>query len=116
MIDLALLGKAPDWCKLYLTGRCQRINLGTCLPSKADLTFGVPQGSVLGPLLYTLYITPLRSMISGHAIPHHCYADDSQHSVSFASGESTVYCDTEWFTVVLGLCPVLEVKNKNPKN
>ena len=44
-------GKALDWFESYLTGRCQRIRLGDCLSSKADLKFGVPQGSVLGPLL-----------------------------------------------------------------
>ena len=58
------------------------------MSSKADLKFGVPQGSVLDPLLFTLYTTPLSSMISGHAIPHHLYADDSQLYVSFASGDS----------------------------
>ena len=77
-------GKALNWFKSYLTGRCQRIQLGDCLSSKADLKFGVPQGSVLGPLLFTLYTTPLSSMIFEHAIPHHLYADDSQLYVSFA--------------------------------
>ena len=73
---------------LYLTGRCQRIKVGDCLSSKLDLEFGVTQGSVLGPLLFTLYTTPLSSMISEHAIPRHLYADDSQLYVSFASGDS----------------------------
>ena len=81
-------GKALDWFKSYLTGRCQRIKLGDCLSSKSDLTFGVPQGSVLGPLLFTLHTTPLSSLISGHSIPHHLYADDSQLYVSFSSGDS----------------------------
>ena len=80
--------KALNWFKSYLTGRYQRIKLGDCLSSKASLKFGVPQGSVLGPLLFTLYTTPLSSMIFEHAIPHHLYADDSQLYVSFASGDS----------------------------
>ena len=83
-----ITGKVLDWFKSYLTGRCQRIKLCDCLSSKAGLRFGVPQGSVLGPLLFALYTTPLSSMISGRAIPHHLYADDSQLYVSFASGDS----------------------------
>ena len=81
-------GKAMDWFKSYLTGRSQRIKLGNCLSSRSDLSFGVPQGSVLGPLLFTLYTTPLGSLVSGHAIPHDLYADDSQLYVSFSSGDS----------------------------
>ena len=49
-------GKALDWFKSYLTGRSQRIKLDNCLSSRADLSFGVSQGSVFGPLLfYSLY-------------------------------------------------------------
>ena len=39
-------GKALNWFKSYLTGRCQRITIGDCLSYKADFKFGVPQGSV----------------------------------------------------------------------
>ena len=46
------------------------------------------QGSVLGSLLFTLYTTPLSSLISRHAIPDHLHADDSQLYVSFSSGDS----------------------------
>ena len=67
-------GKALDWFKSYWTGRSQRIKLGNCLSSRSDLSFVVPQVSVLGPLLFTLYTTPLSSLISIHAIPHHLYA------------------------------------------
>ena len=81
-------GKALNWFKLHLTGRCQRIKIDDCLSSKADLKLGVPQGSVLGPPLFMLYTTPLSSMIFEHAIPHTVYADDSQLYVSFASGDS----------------------------
>ena len=81
-------GEALDWFRSYLTGRCQRIKLGDCSSSEADLPFEVPQGSVLGHLLFTLYTTPLSSMISGLAIPHHRYAEHSQLYVFFSSGDS----------------------------
>ena len=61
-------GKPLNWFQSYLTGRCQTIKLGECLPSKADLKFGVSQGSDVGPLLFILYTTALSSMISGHAV------------------------------------------------
>ena len=85
---LGVSRKALDWFKSYFTGRSQRIKLGICLSCKSDLSFGVPQGSVLGSLLFTPYTTPLSSLVSGHAIPHHLYADDSQLYVSFSSGDS----------------------------
>ena len=46
------------------------------------------QGSVLSPLPFTLYTTPVSSLISGHCIPHHLYAGDRQLYVSFSSGDS----------------------------
>ena len=55
--------------------------------------FWSPSRVSLGPLLFTFYTTWLGCLISGHASPHHLYADDSQLYVSFASGGSAAALD-----------------------
>ena len=79
---------ALNWFSSYLSNRTQQIKLDRLLSPESDLLFGVPQGSVLGPVLFTLYTTPLSTVIQGHSIDHHLYADDSQLYVSFSAGDS----------------------------
>ena len=82
-------GLALGWFSSYLSDRSQQIKLEGVLSPKVHLSFGVPQGSVLGPVRFTLYTTPLSTAIQGHAIQHHLYADDSQLYMSFTSGDSS---------------------------
>ena len=53
------------------------------------MTFGVPQGSVLGPWLFTAYNTPVGDIIKTFGLDYHLYADDAQLYVSFAPGGSS---------------------------
>lgn len=48
------------------------------MSSTFKLSYGVPQGSVLGPVLYTMYTMPVGSIIRSHGLSYHIYADDTQ--------------------------------------
>ena len=72
-------GTALRWFASYLRNRCQAIKIGSTLSELSNLIYGVPQGSVLGPLLFSLYTTPLSKIIRLHPhIKFHFYADDTQ--------------------------------------
>ena len=57
-------GVVLNWVQSYLNSRKQRIKINGYLSVAFQFPNGVPQGSVLGPLLFTLYTTPLSSVIS----------------------------------------------------
>ena len=84
-----LNGTVLNWIKSYLTLRSFTVSLNGSESSVFQLLYGVPQGSVLGPLLFTLYTTPLSSIISDSSINHHLYADDTQLYISFSSLDFT---------------------------
>ena len=72
-------GLALSWFESYLSDRTQSVKVGSVLSHPMDLKFGFPQGSVLGPLVFSMYTNPLSSIIQSHrGIKHHFYADDTQ--------------------------------------
>lgn len=60
----------------YLSGRTQRVRLNSNVSSPLPVKCGVPQGSILGPLLFTIYISDFHSVVSTCTVHH--YADDTQ--------------------------------------
>lgn len=76
-------GTALNWFKSYLSDRLFCVKCNHELSESHPSCYGVPQGSVLGPLLFSLYTTPLSTLISSFSLNHHLYADDTQLFISF---------------------------------
>ena len=80
-------GTGLKWFRSYLPSRCFRVKYNNNLSSLHTCLCGVPQGSVLGPLLFVMYTTPLNTVISSMSLNPHLYADDTQLFLSFHPSE-----------------------------
>jgi exonuclease III len=77
-INFGICDTALNWFRSYLSNRKQFVLIDENQSSKMSLDFGVPQGSVLGPVLFIMYTTPLTKLINNHSVHHEMYADDTQ--------------------------------------
>ena len=75
LAELGITGSALTWFISYLTKSTSQVTWNGSLSKPCFLETGVPQGSVPGPLLFSLYTRSLGSAITSHGFFYHCYAD-----------------------------------------
>ena len=80
--DFGFTDSVLQWFSSYLTDHTHYISLSNHCSAFAPVHSGVPRGSVLGPILFTMYIKPLSAIIESHSIIHHSFADDLQLQMS----------------------------------
>jgi len=76
-------GNAIAWLRSYLSDRKFKVKVKNSSSSGCTLEIGVPQGSILGPLLFILYTRDLESIVTKYGFTIHFYADDTQVYFSF---------------------------------
>jgi len=67
-----------SWITSFITGRTQRVRVGGQYSTYSAVHYGVPQGSVLEPILFLLYTADVLLIAARHGVGAHSYADDTQ--------------------------------------
>ena len=118
-------GSLLKWLEDFLKDRKQRVVMGNHVSSWEAVTSGVPQGSVLGPILFVIYINDMPTCVSNHLCK--LYADDSKIIAEINNTDDSrklqddIDSIVEWTDVWLmrlnyDKCKVMHIGRGNPKN
>ena len=86
--NIGITGSALAYLKSYLESRTYRVQIGDSFSEPKTLERGVPQGSVLGPVLFCIYTIELSHLLSSHGVDFKLFADDTQFYMSLSNVEN----------------------------
>ena len=76
--SFGITDSALAWLQSYISERYQRVAVDSAMSTDCALKCGIPQWSMLSPILYYIYTKPIGDIIARHKMQYHCYADDTQ--------------------------------------
>ena len=87
--EVGLRGIALEWYKSYFNNRSTKVCINDTFSDCHHMDYGFPQGSIVGPGSFKIYIIPIGRIIRKHSISYHMYADDIQIFLDFKPSDPT---------------------------